>query len=221
MNTSHFDRLTAALTASGSRRTVAQILVALVLPGVATLDHASAADVQERRRARRRNRHQRRRHDRRKSNKGLGSGCSVLGSACTYNTDARAFICRGANLSGLVIPRDCNLGEADLSETNLTGVVMDGVDLQSAYFTDATMKDASLVGANLIMGLLRNVDLRNAKLTNADLRFANLQQADLTNASLSGTRWMRTTCPDGSSSDESATQTCCGHLNGVVVRDGC
>ncbi len=223
MEESQFDRLTAALTTSGSRRRLALGLLALTLSGTVALEHADAANTHARRRARRKNRQQKHRRDRRKRNNGPGggNGCSVLGSACTYNSDARAFICRGANLAGFVIPRDCSLGEADFSDTNLTGTVMDGVDLQSAYFTGATMDGTSLVGANLIMGLFREVNLRDAKLTNADLRFAKLQQADLTNASLSGAKWMSTTCPDGTNSDDSATKTCCGHLNGAVVWDGC
>lgn len=221
MDASQFDRFTTALTASGSRRRLAQVLLTLMLSNAMARAHADAADVQERRRARRRNRHQQRRQARRKGNKGLGNGCSVLGSGCTYNTEVRAFICRGANLAGLVIPKDCFLGEADLSATNMTGTVMDGVNMQSAYFTDATMENASLVGARLILGLFLDTNLRNAKLTNADLRFANLKRADLTNASLSGAQWMRTTCPDGTSSDDSVTKTCCGHLNGAVLRDGC
>lgn len=121
----------------------------------------------------------------------------MLGSGCKSNEASRTFDCFGASLSGLAMPTDGYLREANLSAAILTRTVMDGVDLQASAFQSSTMDSASLVGANLIMGLFQTTNLRNANLTNTDLRFANLHLADLTNTSLSRIQWMRTTCPDG------------------------
>jgi uncharacterized protein YjbI with pentapeptide repeats len=71
---------------------------------------------------------------------------------------------------------------------------------------------ADLRGAKLTGAFLRDADLRNARLDGADLTGADLTGADLTGASLTKVVWSRTTCPDGSVSDENAG-TCQGHLS--------
>ncbi|MEU4424692.1 pentapeptide repeat-containing protein [Actinoplanes sp. NPDC024001] len=70
----------------------------------------------------------------------------------------------------------------------------------------ADLRNAKLSGA-----FLRDADLRNAKLDGADLTGADLTGADLTGASLVKVTWSRTTCPDGSLSEEN-NNTCQGHL---------
>jgi hypothetical protein len=71
----------------------------------------------------------------------------------------------------------------------------------------ADLRNAKLTGA-----FLRDADLRNAKLDGADLTGADLTGAKLEGASLVRVIWARTTCPDGSSSEENG-RTCAGHLN--------
>ncbi|MEU4620845.1 pentapeptide repeat-containing protein [Actinoplanes sp. NPDC023801] len=71
----------------------------------------------------------------------------------------------------------------------------------------ADLRNARLTGA-----FLRDADLRNARLDGADLSGADLTGADLTGASLARVVWARTTCPDGSVSDENGG-TCRGHLS--------
>lgn len=71
----------------------------------------------------------------------------------------------------------------------------------------ADLRDTKLTGA-----FLRGADLRGARLDGADLTGADLTGADLTGASLTKVVWSRTTCPDGSVSDENAG-TCQGHLS--------
>ncbi|WP_230859775.1 pentapeptide repeat-containing protein [Actinoplanes aureus] len=71
----------------------------------------------------------------------------------------------------------------------------------------ADLRNARLTGA-----FLRDADLRNAKLDGADLTGADLTGADLTGASLVKVVWSRTTCPDGTASDENG-DTCQGHLS--------
>ncbi|MDG4821535.1 pentapeptide repeat-containing protein [Asanoa sp. WMMD1127] len=70
----------------------------------------------------------------------------------------------------------------------------------------ADLRNARLTGA-----FLRDADLRDAKLDGADLSGADLTGADLTGASIAGVTWSRTTCPDGSVSDD-VGGTCAGHL---------
>ncbi len=70
----------------------------------------------------------------------------------------------------------------------------------------ADLRNARLAGA-----FLRDSDLRNAKLDGADLTRADLTGADLTGASLIKVVWSRTTCPDGTVSDDNG-DTCQGHL---------
>ena len=87
------------------------------------------------------------------------------------------------------------LGGADLSGADLSGVDLSG----------ANLKGANLEGANL----------RSADLENADLEGANLENANLTWVS-----WSRTTCPDGTNSNDNG-DTCCENLNDAVPSTGC
>ena len=65
---------------------------------------------------------------------------------------------------------------------------------------------ANAVGANLSGAYLAGADFSSANLTQA-----NLRGSVLTNANLSGVKWLQTTCPDGTISNDNAG-TCVGHL---------
>jgi hypothetical protein len=72
----------------------------------------------------------------------------------------------------------------------------------------------SLRNADLRDADLRGASLRNVDLTGADLTGANLRDADLHGATVSNTIWLRTTCPDGTSSDARARPDVAGRLTG-------
>ena len=50
-----------------------------------------------------------------------------------------------------------------------------------------------------------------AELFGADLGYANLTGANMTGANLDGVRWINTTCPDGTNSDDNGN-TCENNL---------
>ena len=77
---------------------------------------------------------------------------------------------------------------------------------------DRPAPSADLSGSSLVGAYLRDVDLRGAVLDHSDLSRADLTGADLTGASIIGVTWDRTTCPDGTSSDDNGG-TCAGHLS--------
>jgi hypothetical protein len=70
----------------------------------------------------------------------------------------------------------------------------------------------SLRGADMTGADLRDADLTAADLTGADFTGADLSGARMAGARLKDVVWARTTCPDGSSSDQHDT-TCLGHLS--------
>ena len=72
---------------------------------------------------------------------------------------------------------------------------------------------ADLRNARLVNAFLRDADLRNARLDGADLTGADLRGARLDGASIVSVVWRRTTCPDGTGSDDDGG-TCAGHLSG-------
>ena len=97
--------------------------------------------------------------------------------------------------------------------------------METVNFNDLKMVGANLTNAHLRYSLLDTVDLSGANLTNADLigsnlEHVNLSNAELTNADLYDVIWIDTTCPDGTNSNDHGN-TCCGHLNGKLVKAGC
>ena len=63
-------------------------------------------------------------------------------------------------------------------------------------------------------------DLSGVDLSGANLKGANLEGANLENANLTWVSWFRTTCPDGTNSNDSG-DTCCENLNDAVPSTGC
>ena len=109
--------------------------------------------------------------------------------------------------------------------TTLTGADLTNAIMETVNFNDLKMVGANLTNAHLRYSLLDTVDLSGANLTNADLigsnlEHVNLSNAELTNADLYDVIWIDTTCPDGTNSNDHGN-TCCGHLNGKLVKAGC
>ena len=99
---------------------------------------------------------------------------------------------------------DCDLshytatkGTLNLKNANLSGCYLPGANLSGATATNANMAGAYLAGANL---------------SSANLSQANLRGALLTHADLTGATWNRTTCPDGTDSNNDGG-TCLGHIS--------
>jgi hypothetical protein len=108
-------------------------------------------------------------------------------------------------------------GAYNLSNTNLVG----------GYLVNAPLAGASLSGTNLTGAVLLGANLAGANMSNSNLKGANLAGANLTGANLTGTTlkeatglktatltnilWNKTTCPDGTISNNNGG-TCIGHL---------
>jgi outer membrane protein assembly factor BamB len=98
---------------------------------------------------------------------------------------------------------DCNLahypvtkGSRNLKSANLSGCYLPNAALAGANATGANLSGAYLAGANL---------------SSVNLSQANLRGAVLTSANVSGVKWLQTTCPDGTLSNNNGG-TCVGHL---------
>ncbi len=85
---------------------------------------------------------------------------------------------------------------------------LDGTDLSDKTFVRVDFSGSSL----------KNVSFRNATLRDVDFAHANLTGANFEGAEFSELEWTRTTCPDGTSSDEH-DGTCRGHLASSPWRD--
>jgi hypothetical protein len=97
----------------------------------------------------------------------------------------------------------CNLHGLDLSNAILGGAdLSSGTDLSNANLNKADLRGADLSFANLSGANLNLVDLTGANLTGAITTGANFNQVT----------WSNTTCPDGTNSSASTTETCVGHL---------
>jgi hypothetical protein len=102
----------------------------------------------------------------------------------------------------------CDLRNAnDLMHLDLTGANLEGANLQGVDLHDDNLTGANLQGANLQGTDLHDSNLTGANLTAANLQGANMWNADLTSANLTGAnlegvRWLDTTCPDGTNSDD-------------------
>lgn len=116
--------------------------------------------------------------------------------------------------------KPADLYRCDLTGVDLTGVDLSGADLSYASlahvaFVDANLSGADLSGANLFEANLTGANLTSANLSHTDLTLADLTGVNLTRATLFSTRWFSTTCPDGSKSGSSTTDTqantCLGH----------
>jgi outer membrane protein assembly factor BamB len=82
-----------------------------------------------------------------------------------------------------------------------------GANLSGCYLPNANLSAANATGANLSGAYLAGADLSSANLTQA-----NLRGAILTEANIAGAKWLQTTCPDGTLSNNDGG-TCVGHLN--------
>ena len=120
----------------------------------------------------------------------------------------------GTNLSGANLTdanlKGANLSDTNLDEANLTNIQSTGIigtpktlppDWQlinrflvgpSANLSNANFSHADLTNLNLT-----HVNFAGANLSFADFSGANLAGANFTGANLTATRWLNTTCPDG------------------------
>ena len=116
------------------------------------------------------------------------------------------------NLSGAIMP-GANLIDANLNGADLTDAGLIDADLYRANLSGAFLFDANLTGARLAGANLDGANLIGAQLNGADLDGANLTEAilwgtDLTIANYDSKTiwptaeyWGKTTCPDGTNSD--------------------
>lgn len=123
-----------------------------------------------------------------------------------------AYDCSATPYPGIDLAA-CNLANAALSGASMTGADLvyanlGNADLTNGELADTNMLSASLVGtnltgANLTFANLTDANLVNANLTDATLTDANLKGAimDQTTTIITGVAWHRTTCPDGTNSD--------------------
>jgi uncharacterized protein YjbI with pentapeptide repeats len=107
----------------------------------------------------------------------------------------------------------CNLTGDSLSGAGLTGADLVYANLGSSDLENGELADANMLGASLLGSDLTGANLTFANLTDANLVSANLTDATLTDANLkgaimdptttiiTGVAWHRTTCPDGTNSD--------------------
>ena len=81
-----------------------------------------------------------------------------------------------------------------------------------AALASASLRGADLSSTDLSGSNLRHADLEDADLSGADLSGADLTGANLTDADLDGVVWSKTTCPDGTVSDN-VGGSCENHLS--------
>ena len=116
------------------------------------------------------------------------------------------------NLSGAIMPGanliDANLNGADLTDAGLVDADLyranlSGANLWNANLTGARLAGANLDGANLIGAQLNGADLDGANLTEAVLWRTDLTIANYDSKTIWPTAeyWGKTTCPDGTNSD--------------------
>jgi hypothetical protein len=158
-----------------------------------------------------------------------GGSSTLVGStssALTQNVDTSlssypklsngAYNLQNATLSNAYLV-NLNLANASAINATLTGADLSGATLTSANLTQANLTNANLSGANLTGANLSQANLSGANLSSANLTNANLSQANLkgatgmSTATLTGVTWSKTTCPDGTTSNQDGG-TCLGHL---------
>ena len=127
---------------------------------------------------------------------------------------------------------NAGLYSADFTAADLRGTILTGADLRLVNWRWArvdprTRLDAKWLGVWLLVNLggrgrdlsgedlsfarLDGASLEGASLNNANLEGASLWGAHLDGAQLNGTRWLNTTCPDGTYSND-VGGTCLDHL---------
>jgi hypothetical protein len=98
---------------------------------------------------------------------------------------------------------DCNPSHYPVSKGSAN---LKGANLSGCYLPNANLAAANATGANLSGAYLAGADLSSANLSQA-----NLRGSVLTKANLSGVKWLQTTCPDGTLSNDNGG-SCVGHL---------
>jgi outer membrane protein assembly factor BamB len=122
--------------------------------------------------------------------------CTATDSAGNTAIDSFLVVVSAPNV-------DCNLahypvtkGSRNLKDANLSGCYLPNASLAGANASGASFSGAYLAGANL---------------SSVNFSQANLRGAVLTGANVSGVKWLQTTCPDGTTSNDHGA-TCVGHL---------
>jgi len=120
----------------------------------------------------------------------------------------------GCELSGATLTSGY-YAQADMSHCDLSGTTWDNPFMNDASMAGADLRGASITGGTFAMGNFEGADLRGSVFINTQLQEANFTNADLEDVRfevssdvgtpadrLVGARWMNTTCPDGSNSDD-------------------
>jgi uncharacterized protein YjbI with pentapeptide repeats len=141
---------------------------------------------------------------------------SILVNATLDGAALEQSTLKNADLSGVTAKR-VNLFRSEMSGVRLTAGNLADANLAQVIAQGARMSTASLTHADLTGADLRNSDLSGADLSFANLAGANLTGVNFTGANLTGTvMWLadingasfngavfsRTTCPDGSVTQE-------------------
>ena len=137
-------------------------------------------------------------------------GRSDLSAANLNYADLTGAILNYADLNGAIL-ENADLKYAALYGANLTDANLTGANLTGTLLERATFQYANLTNADLAYTSAWSTGLSGADLTGADLTDAYLLDADLTVADLTGVDWSRTTCPDGTNSDDNGN-TCENNL---------
>jgi outer membrane protein assembly factor BamB len=123
--------------------------------------------------------------------------------SCTA-TDTAGNTATGSFLVVVSAPNaDCDLTHYSVTKG---GRNLKGANLSGCYLPNASLAGANATGATFSGAYLAGADLSSANLTQATLR-----DAVLTDANVSGVKWLHTTCPDGTLSNDNGG-TCVGHL---------
>jgi uncharacterized protein YjbI with pentapeptide repeats len=134
----------------------------------------------------------------------LSSTTTTISQDCLTAQEGREPSHQPAHLHG------CDLTGIDLTAVDLSGADLAYASLAHVVLVDAILSGADLSGTNLFKANLSGANLTSASLSNTDLALADLTGANLTGAILTGVRWLNTTCPDGTNSDNHAS-TCVGY----------
>ncbi len=102
-----------------------------------------------------------------------------------------------SEMSGVQLT-DANLSDANLAQVIAQGARMSAVTATHADFTGADLRNSDLSGADLSFANLAGANLTGVNFTGANLTGAVLWLADINGASFTGAVFSRTTCPDGS-----------------------
>ena len=116
-------------------------------------------------------------------------GIMVVEYATTMNSIGTEIDLSLLNLSGMYLPANASLRNANLTGADLTFAKMQDVDLEGAQIAQADFGYAQLPGADFSRALGHGADFAHANLTMASFRLAELPGARFSNANITLTNF--------------------------------